>query len=137
MLLTAVLLLLQAPPLQLLCFDLIMAPSRARAGRWAGCGRQDMDHPNYFLTRGDWDQLNSASSMETKMGVIADRLQAPVSYVARLSTRELQLHVRCVVRGVAPRRIRAVAPCLSLHRRSGWSARRTTPCAPSALLCAC
>ena len=78
-----------------------------------------MDHPNYFLTRGDWDQLNSASSMETKMGVIADRLQAPVSYVARLSTRELQLHVRCVVRGVAPRRIRAVALCRCTGARAG------------------
>ena len=47
---------------------------------WAGFGQQEMDNPNYFLTRGDWEQLNSASSMETKVGVIAERLQAPVSW---------------------------------------------------------
>ena len=35
-----------------------------------------MNHPNLFLTRADWDELNSQTTMETKVGVIAERLQA-------------------------------------------------------------
>ena len=59
---------------------LVIVRARARlGGRGAGVGRQEMTYPNYFLTRADWDQLNTPSSMESKVGIIADRLQAPMS----------------------------------------------------------
>lgn len=89
---------------------------------WAGFGRQEMDNPNYFLTRGDWDQLNLASSMETKVGIMTDRLQAPVSlnHVTPLGRpRTSCSSMPVVLCGEASRRNVAVATCLSLHRRSG------------------